>query len=227
MELVVASVEELRVRLRSAFEEVVDRPINCVLTGGSTALIFLGALRHARVDWTKVTFLWGDERAVPYDDPDSNFGVARRVLLDPILNDGGSGAPRTLPMPGGRGNLSDAAAEYDTLLAHELRGAALDLAILGVGEDGHVCSLFPGHKALLEEHTRVVAVEDAPKPPLRRLTLTLPFVLESRLVWVVALGPRKRHVLQAAVSRTSSARPIDLVLRRRNVTVFTDQGVRL
>jgi 6-phosphogluconolactonase len=227
MELVVAAVEDLRVRLRTAFEEVVDRPVYCALTGGSTALIFLGALRHARVDWTNVTFLWADERAVPFDNPESNFGVARRVLLDPIVEERGTRAPRTLPMPGGHQDLAAAAAEYDSLLAHELRGASLDLAILGVGEDGHVCSLFPGHQALREDRTRVVAVENAPKPPPRRLSLTLPFLLESRQLWIVALGPRKRHRLQAAISRTSHDTPIDLVLRRSNVTVFTDQSVRL
>jgi 6-phosphogluconolactonase len=227
MELVVAPVEDLRERLRTAFEEVVDRPVHCALTGGSTALIFLGALRHARVDWTNVTFLWADERDVPFDDPESNFGVARRVLLDPIATQRGSRAPRALPMPGGRADLAAAAAEYDSLLAHELRGAAIDLVILGVGEDGHVCSLFPGHQALLEERARVVAVEDAPKPPPRRLSLTLPFLMESRQLWIVALGPRKRHRLQAAISGTGHATPIDLVLQRRNVTVFTDQSVRL
>jgi 6-phosphogluconolactonase len=130
-------------------------------------------------------------------------------------------------MPGERANLADAAAEYESLLAQLLGGSPLDLAILGVGEDGHVCSLFPGHKALLEDRTRVVAVEDAPKPPVRRLTLTLRFVLDSRLLWIVALGQRKRHLLQAAISRTGRGTPIDLVLQRRNVTVFTDQSVRL
>jgi 6-phosphogluconolactonase len=227
MELVVAPVEELRVRLRSAFEEAVDRPIACALTGGSTALIFLGALRHARVDWTGIRLFWADERAVPYDHPVSNFGVARRVLLDPLRQDRAGRGPRALPMPVDHASLSDAAAEYDNLLAHELGGAPLDLAIIGVDEDGHVCSLFPGHRALLEDRARVAAVEDAPKPPARRLTLTLRFVLESRLLWIVAIGPRKRPALQAAIARTGHATPIDLVLQRRNVTVFTDQSVHM
>ena len=224
MELVVAPVDELRVRLRSAFEDAVNGQLHCALTGGSTALIFLGALEKARVDWPSVTFYWGDERAVPHDDPDSNYGVARRVLLDHLR----PRAPRVFPMPGASDDLHDAAMVYDELLAQELRGGPLDLIILGVGDDGHVCSLFPGHKALLDDRARVVAVEDAPKYPPRRLSLTLRFVLESRSIWIVALGVRKRPVLQAAITRSQTSTPIDLVLQQaRNVTVFTDQRIRL
>ncbi len=76
-------------------------------------------------------------------------------------------------------------------------------AILGVGEDGHICSLFPGHRAL-EDQNRVVAVEDAPKPPPRRLTLSLPFVLRSTSIWMIAIGARKRAVVHAIVGRTAA-----------------------
>jgi len=102
-----------------------------------------------------------------------------------------------------------------------------DLAILGVGEDGHVCSLFPGHKALTQNDLRAVAIEDAPKPPARRLSLTMRYVLQTKKIWVIAVGPRKLPVLLAAINKTSNSTPLDLVMRQaKDVTVFTDQTIR-
>jgi 6-phosphogluconolactonase len=164
---------------------------------------------------------------VSADDPESNFGVARRVLLDPLKRSGASRGPRVFPMPGGHRSLPEAAVAYEHLLDHELKGDAPDLAILGVGEDGHVGAVFPG-EALLGDRALVMAVENAPRPPSRRLTMTLPFLLRSRTIWIVAVGPRKRAVLQAAVSRRGQSTPIDLVFQHgRHMTVFTDQAVHL
>jgi len=222
MELVIARIDDLRLRLTESFEALVhDREhLSCALTGGVTALIFLGALRNAAVDWSRVTLFWGDERAVAPDDPESNFGVAHRLLLGPL----GGKAPRALRMPADLADLAEAALHYDQTLAHELHGEPLDLALIGVGEDGHICSLFPGHPALLDDDLRVVAVEDAPKPPPRRLSLTLPFLCQARSIWLVAIGPRKVNVLQAAIARTRSVTPLDLLLHQaKDVTVFTDQ----
>jgi len=104
----------------------------------------------------------------------------------------------------------------------------LDLAILGVGEDGHVCSLFPGHPALTQNDLRAVAIEDAPKPPRRRLSLSMRFLLQTRKIWIVAIGARKLPLLQAAINKTNSnATPLDLILRQaKDVAVFTDQTIR-
>ena len=229
MELVHAPVPELKGLLTESFEECVrgrDRAggsFSCALSGGATALIFLPALRTARVDWSRITLFWTDERAVPPDDPASNYGIAHRMLLEPL----GAKAPRAIRMPVDMPSLGEAALEYDEALAAELGGGALDVALLGVGEDGHICSLFPGHKALVHDDLRAVAVEDAPKPPPRRLSLTLRFVLQTRQIWLIAVGPRKLPVLQAALSKTQRTTPLDLLLHQaRNVTVFTDQVIR-
>ena len=176
MELVVARIDELRPRLTEAFERWAGEDVggatrSCALSGGATALIFLGALKNANVDWSRIKLFWADERAVPPDDPDSNYGIAQRMLLEPL----GAKAPRAFRMAfdaandrPGLSSLGSAAMRYDTLLARELRSGAMDLALLGVGEDGHICSLFPGHRALQIDDQRVIAVEDAPKPPPRR-----------------------------------------------------------
>ena len=223
MELVIAPVEVLRARLTQAFEGWASQASAraCALSGGSTALVFLGALRDAEVAWSRISLFWVDERAVPPDHPDSNYGVAHRVLLAPL----GRRAPRAFRMPAEQPDLGEAAVRYDQILVRELGGGPLDLAILGIGEDGHICSLFPGHRALMAEG-RVVAVEDAPKPPPRRLSLTLSYLKQTRQIWVVVIGPGKRDVLQAAIRRTQPSTPLDLLLSQaKDVTVFTDQGV--
>ena len=230
MELVHAPVPELKNLLTQSFEGWAQEGRSCAISGGATALIFLPALRAAKVDWAKITLFWTDERAVPADDPESNYGIAERMLLSPL----GAQAPRAIRMPADLPDLGEAALKYDDVLAAELEGRALDLALLGVGEDGHVASLFPGHPSTQEgpaspdpRSLRAVAVEDAPKPPKRRLSLTLKYLLKTRKIWVVAVGPRKLPVLHAALSKTQRSTPLDLVLHQaKDVTVFTDQVIR-
>ncbi len=232
MELVIAPIAELRPQITQLFEEAVGatlerrvgagagRSFACGLTGGSTALIFLGALREAAVSWSHVTLYWGDERAVPPDHPDSNYGLAERLLLSPL----GGRAPNAVRMPADGPDLEQAAREYAERLP-----AVLDLLILGVGDDGHVCSLFPGHPALARDDQTVLAIHDSPKPPPRRLTLSLPFICAAGAVWIIAIGPRKLGVVEQAVSRRigPSATPVDFVVSKaKHVSVFTDQAVR-
>jgi 6-phosphogluconolactonase len=231
VELVVSPIAELRAQISHLFEEVVTAVLDrgssattepyrfaCGVTGGSTGLIFLGALREADVPWHQITLYWGDERAVAPDHPDSNYALADRLLLSPL----GARAPFVERMPGEADDLEVAARAYGERLP-----PMLDLLILGVGDDGHVCSLFPRHKALQREDLSVIAIEDSPKPPRRRLTLSLPYVCAARRVWVVAVGPRKLAVLQAAVSGQSMKTPLDIVMHRaREVTIFTDQAIR-
>lgn len=214
--------------MTDAFEALVAAqtgPLAVGLSGGGTALLFLDALKVAQVDWRRIALFWVDERAVPPDAPQSNFGAAERLLLEPL----GAAAPVAWRMPADMPDLDEAAALYDATLAHELgeRGG-LDLAILGIGEDGHIASLFPGHPALLNDRLRVVAVEGSPKPPPRRLSLTLPFLGRSHTVWIVALGQRKKPVLQGAITGDRPSTPLSLLLRQvKRATVFTDQAIQL
>ena len=223
MELVGAPIAELRSLLSASFEDWAkssDKRMSCGLSGGATALIYLGALRQAQVDWRRITLFWVDERAVSPDDPESNYGIADRMLLQPL----GAKAPTAIRMPTDKMPLGQAALWYDDALATYLHNGALDLAILGVGEDGHICSLFPGHRALMQDDLRAVAIEDAPKPPARRLSLSLRFVMQTRKIWLIAIGPRKLPVLQAAINKTGNATPLDLLMRQaKDITVFTDQ----
>lgn len=187
------------------------------LPGGSVAQTFFPPLAHARVDWRSVQVVWGDERAVPPDDPESNFGAARAALLDRV------------PIPAANiHRMAAEAADMDAAAAaygRDLRGLLgspprLDIALLGVGPEGHVCSLFPGHAALTEQDAWVVAVHDSPKPPPQRLTLTLPALRTAALVCVAAFGAAKATALCEAIESPASTLPVALAARGGRHALF-------
>jgi 6-phosphogluconolactonase len=219
MELVVANLEDLRIEIAQAFEaRATAGPLSCAVSGGPTALIFLAALRSAQVDWSRITLFTVDESGGGAGE--GHADLARRIL-GPVRDGRG---PRLFAMTCGP-DLEAAAAEYDRVLGRELNEEPLDLAIVGVGEDGHVGGLFTGHPAL-DELTRVAAVHDAPRPPYRRLTMSLSFLISTTEIWVVAVGERKRTLVQAAVRRNYGNTPFDLLLRHApQLTIYTDQVV--
>jgi len=223
MELVVANLDDLRAEIAHAFERrAAAATLSCAVAGGPTALIYLAALRAAEVDWDRIALFTVDERAGASDAGESHADMVRSVLASVR---GGRG-PRLFPMRGSEPDLDGAAAAYDHVLGRELHDEPLDLAILGVGEDGHVGGLFAGHPAL-EELTRVAAVHDAPRPPHRRLTMTMSFLVSTAEIWIVAVGARKRPIVQAAATRSAANTPLDMLLRHAgSVTVFTDQMVQ-
>jgi 6-phosphogluconolactonase len=192
------------------------------LPGGSAAETFIPALAGASIDWVHVDLFWGDERAVPPEHPDSNYGLARSLWL----KSGGPPAERVHRMPADLPDLDAAARAYEAQLMERLgTPPSLDVALLGVGPDGHVCSLFPGH-ALLRETVRFVApIEDSPKPPPRRLTLTLAALAAARLLVVGAFGAGKAAVVREALKDENSSLPLALALRRATRSlVLLDPG---
>ena len=174
-----------------------------VLTGGSNGIGLLSALAadSGTIDWSKVDIYWGDDRFVPADDPERNSGQAREALLDTVPVD----PSRVFPMAPSDGPLGDdieaAAADYAAILAgRSSDGVApeFDLHLLGMGGEGHINSLVPHTAATAETTKSVVAVEDSPKPPPRRITLTLPVVNRSRQVWFLVAGADKAEAVSAA-----------------------------
>ena len=187
------------------------------LTGGSMAETFFPRLSAAAVDWSRCHFFWGDERAVPPDHRESNYRLAADLWLAPAAVP----PERVHRMEGERPELDEAADDYAALLVRLLgEPPRLDLVLLGVGPDGHVCSLFPGHALLGEERRLVSAVHDSPKPPPRRLTLTLPTLAVARLVVVAALGEAKAAVIRAALEDPGSELPLALVTRQAPAMLF-------
>jgi len=223
MELVVANLEDLRGQMATGFERLAAAgPLSCGVSSSPAALIALTALKTARVNWAAVSLFWVDERAGSAEEAGSHAEMVRRMLAE----NGSAGGPRLFPMPTADPDLERAAIAYDRVLDRELGGEPLDLAIVGVGEDGHVAGLFAGHPAL-DELTRVAAVQDAPRPPSRRLTLSMSFLMSSACIWVVAVGPRKRAIVQSVVGRDGGQTPFDMLARHAsNLTIFTDQAMR-
>jgi 6-phosphogluconolactonase len=187
------------------------------LPGGSVATSFFPRLARVPLDWSKVDFFWGDERAVPPDHPDSNYAVARSLWLEPA----GVPAGRVHRMKAEEPDLAKAAADYERELV-EAAGSPprLDLVLLGVGPDGHVCSLFAGHPGLARRDRAVAVIEDSPKPPPRRLTLTLPVVTGAALVVVVALGRAKAEIIREGIEDPSSPLPVGMVGREARRALF-------
>ena len=186
-----------------------------VLTGGGIATAVYRAVRDlpARdaVDWRRVDIWWGDERFLPAGDPQRNETQAREALLDALPLD----PARVHPMPPSDGPDGDdpeaAAARYaETLAAAARPGTAalphFDVLLLGIGEDGHVASVFPVHPVAYEQRP-VAAVRGAPKPPPVRLTLTLPAINTAEEVWLVASGSAKSQAVGMALA---GAGPVQL-----------------
>jgi 6-phosphogluconolactonase len=193
------------------------------IPGGSV----VPALKGVPLDWQRSHVFWVDERAVSPASHDSNFGVARRQWLEPA-----KAAPASVHrMPADDPDLTAAAIAYGHEIVRVLGPAPqLDVVLLGVGQDGHVASLFPGHPALSETHDLVLPIVDAPKLPPRRLTLTLPLLTGAGRVIVMALGDSKAPVMQEAIERADSSLPVSLVLRsahRALVLLDEDAGSRL
>jgi len=158
-----------------------------VLAGGNTPKRCYELLAGADVRWGRVTVLFGDERCVPPDHPDSNYRMAREALLDRV-------APATVHRIAGELGPDEAAAAYDSIV-----GALnpLDVVLLGAGEDGHTASLFPGHPEL-QAKGWAVGVRNAPKPPPDRVSLTLPALRGARHVIVLATGAGKADAVAKA-----------------------------
>lgn len=181
--------------------------VHLALAGGSTpqrAYELLGGLRS---DWSGVHLWFGDERCVPEDDEDANSRMATRALEAP-----GASWHRI------RGELGpdEAAAAY----AEELAGVTLGLTLLGLGEDGHTASLFPGNPAL-DADGIAVGVREAPKPPPERVSLTLDCLNASGRIVLLVAGEGKREALARVLAGPDPDVPASL-LERTRLTVIAD-----
>ncbi|HYN94638.1 MAG TPA: 6-phosphogluconolactonase [Pilimelia sp.] len=205
---VLAQAVAARLVVRLVDAQAARGQASVVLTGGRVAAQIYRALvaspAREAVDWSRVDVWWGDERFLPAGDPDRNETQAREALLDALPLD----PARVHPMPAADGpdgpDPELAAARYAAELAAAARpGTAVlphfDVLMLGVGEDGHVASVFPEHPVAYETRP-VSAVRGSPKPPPMRITLTMPTINTAEEVWLVSTGTGKAAAVGMALS---------------------------
>ena len=187
---------------------VTERGRFCVaLSGGSLPKLLGPPLaaqpRRSQIEWSAWHVFWADERCVPLAHAESNYRLAREYLFEqvPIPPDQIYAIDDTLP-PG------PAAEAYQGLLRQLFQPGPgeiprFDLILLGMGEDGHTASLFPGHPLLTETERWVAPISDSPKPPPERITLTLPLINQARQIAILAAGPGKAAALSQVFGSTA------------------------
>lgn len=165
----------------------------------------------------RLHLLWLDERAVPLGHPDRNDAPTLAAWRA-----GGALPAFVHPMPAELADLDAAAAAYALRLREATGGSGvLDACLIGIGEDGHLASLFPNHSGL-KELAEVFAIYDSPKPPPGRLTLSLPVLHRAAHHVVIALGAAKGQIARRAMRGPDPAIPVSLLPRDRTVWYLDD-----
>jgi 6-phosphogluconolactonase len=201
------SIEALVTALSEAIARRVEEVLtekdyfDLVLTGGNTPrplFKYLAENYRDKIPWGKIRFYWSDERYVPHNDPQSNFGMAKETLLNHVpIN-----PTNVFPMPTTFANPAEAANSYELLLKSNFNSLApqFDLALLGLGEDCHVASLFP-RTMQLSETQRWAVTSISPKEPLQRLSLTFPAINRSKMIYFLVTGESKAGPLSKVFSK--------------------------
>ena len=179
-------------RIAQALEQCIaaDGAASLALAGGTTPRAAYEALaKISGIDWPRVNVYFGDERAVPATHPDSNFQMAQSALFEHVAL-----PPANIHrMHADEADRDAAARAYEELLP-----AYISVLVLGIGEDGHTASLFPG-SAALDEQTRRVLPVIGPKPPPQRLTITPPVIAAARRIIMIATGAGKAEPVRRAL----------------------------
>lgn len=188
------------------------------LSGGGTVGKVYELAARIQPSWEGVTVWFGDDRAVPPDDERSNYRLVRETLLERL-----EVAPAVRRIEGELG-AEEAAAHYDA----ELEGVVLDLALNGIGPDGHTASLFPDSPGLEERERRALAADAALDPFVPRVTLTPPvFAASVLLVYLVTGEDKAEAVRRAFAEEASSETPASLVRGRQTVALLDSAAASL
>jgi 6-phosphogluconolactonase len=193
----------------------------CVALSGGSLMDIIGPSLSSKplcdtVNWSSWHVFWADERWVKWSSPKSNYGIAKRRFFSRIrIPDEQIHATDNSLSP------SETAHAYESALKKVFQPAAgrvprFDLMLLGVGEDGHTASLFPGNPVINETRRWVVPVFGAPKPPPIRITMTLPMINNARNVAFLAVGPNKANILSKVLN--SRAKQPELPARLVNLS---------
>ena len=203
-----------------------SKPFTVVLSGGRIPKILYESMakKAKGVSFKNVHFFWGDERMVPPTDEESNFNLAAARLFQ-ALKIPDMQVHRVLTERGEKKAVEHAEAEICRIANLNEDGQPItDLVFLGMGEDGHVASLFPGDNEALNSKAVYRAVT-GPKPPIQRITLGFPALTAASNVWVLISGDGKAKALRASMLESGTT-PMAKVLQGRSHTeIFTDFGL--
>jgi 6-phosphogluconolactonase len=226
-EQVLAASTAARLLTRLVDAQSLRGTASLVLTGGGVGIALLEQVArcaaHAAVDWRRVDLWWGDERFVPADDPQRNELQAREALLDGLDLD----PARVHPMGargGPDGDDADAAgaryaAELAAAAAPGAASPAFDVLLLGMGDDGHTASLFPGHAGTYDDRT-AFGVHGSPKPPPTRVTLGFRALNAAREAWMVVSGQDKAPAATMALGGAGHVQVPAAGVRGRQQTLW-------
>jgi len=200
---------------------------HCVaLSGGRITRKFFAATvaraKAGKISFEGVHFFWADERCVPPDDPESNYWLANELLFAPL----GIATERIHRLRGEDLPLTAVKeAEADLASVAPRNGdqlPALDVIFLGLGEDGHIASLFPGAPAkILDISVPFLVVENSPKPPPTRISMSYKMIFAAKNIWVMISGAGKAAALSASLSPTGRT-PLARVIQTRPVKIFSE-----
>lgn len=222
-------LDQLYKQAAETFAELSEKSIKekgkfvVALSGGSSpkAIFKLLADEYAtRIDWSKIYFFWVDERWVPLNDDKSNAKMTFETLLDkvPVNRD------HVFPMYKDNVLPEDFAKEYEAQIRNVLGDEGVfDFILLGMGDDGHTASLFPGEEILHEKEKWVDAYYLKPQE-MFRITLTAPIINKAENILAVAFGETKRHALNEVVNGPYNPElyPMQLIEKKENFRFFTD-----
>lgn len=209
--------------IHSAEKAIMERGRFAVaLSGGSTPKAIYQRLKGAKIDWSKIWLFWSDERAVPPDHPDSNYGMAMKCAFEHI-------PPNQIFRMVAEKNIEKMAADYEEKIHHYLGKHLFDLVMLGVGEDGHTASLFPGSAGLLVNN-RLVTPNFIKEKNTWRMTLTFSCINQSFHSIIYAIGASKHliapKVLEAAIDSPFPASKIGIP-EHKALWIFDSDAAKL
>lgn len=213
-----ALAETAALRLAQAIHQS-EAPFHLALSGGQTPIPFYRALLHRQIEWSKVHFWWSDERCVAPDDRESNFNTAAVELLNHLPLD----PARQIHRLAGEDPPAEAARAYQ----QSLRSLAVhfDWVLLGLGNDGHTASLFPGQEALWQDSEQDCLALQHPQSQQWRLSLTPHLINQAQEVLVVVSGSEKAAILAQVLQAASPRLPIHAIQPHQHpLRIYADQA---
>lgn len=217
--------DKLTISLIEAINKIRDcekRPFNLAISGGNSPVnlftLWSGKYRDM-IDWSNLRIFWVDERCVPFESPESNYGMAKTLLLDKVPVNTGNIFPVN-----GEADPSDEALRYENqLLQYTSAGKCFDMVILGIGDDGHTSSIFPGQVELLNTE-RIYLESVNPYSNQKRVALTVNGILKSDIIAFYLSGDSKQNVVLSILhNKFNIINPVSEILKRaHSVNIYWD-----